>query len=136
MKNNKDDRQKTYIIDAKDQILGRLATRVADLLRGKGKADFVYNLDGGDNVVVINANDIKVTGNKMEDKKYYHYSGYPGGMSSKTLKQAIEKDPAWPLKNAVYGMLPKNKLRSIFIKKLKIYAGDDYKVRDSDIRLK
>jgi len=135
MKDNNNNNQKTYIVDAKDQILGRLATRVADLLRGRGNPQFVYNIDGGDNVVVINANQIRVTGNKIEDKKYYHYSGYPGGMRSKTLKQAIEKDPTWPLKNAVYGMLPKNKLRNIFIKKLKIFAGDNYKAKDSDIKL-
>lgn len=131
----KNNNQKTYIVDAKDQILGRLATRVADLLRGRGSPDFVYNMDVGNNVVVINANQIKVTGNKIEDKKYYHYSGYPGGMKSKTLKQAIEKDPTWPLKNAVNGMLPKNKLRNIFIKKLNIFAGDNYKAKESDIKL-
>lgn len=135
MKNIKNNNQKTYIVDAKDQILGRLATRVTDLLRGRGKADFAYNVDGGDNVVVINANEIKVTGKKMEDKIYYHHSGYPGGIKQKTLKEAIEKDPTWPLKNAVHGMLPKNKLRSIFIKKLKIFAGDNYKAKESDIKL-
>lgn len=138
MKSNKDYRnnnQKTYVVDAKDQILGRLATRVTDLLRGRGKADFAYNVDGGDNVVVINANEIKVTGKKMEDKIYYHHSGHPGGIKQKTLKEAIEKDPTFPLKNAVHGMLPKNKLRSIFIKKLKIYAGDNYKAKESDIKL-
>jgi len=134
MKDHKNNNQKTYIIDAKGQILGRLATRVADLLRGRGKADFVYNLDGGDSVVVINAKEIKVTGNKMEDKIYYHHSGYPGGIKQKTLKQAIEKDPTWPLKNAVHGMLPKNKLRSIFIKKLKIFKDDNYKMKEGDIK--
>jgi len=127
--------QKTYVIDAKDQILGRLATRVADLLRGRGKADFAYNTDGGDSVVVINANEIRVTGKKMEDKVYYHHTGHPGGIKQKTLKEAIEKDPTWPLKNAVHGMLPKNKLRNIFIKKLKIFAGDDYKAKEGDIKI-
>jgi large subunit ribosomal protein L13 len=131
----KNNSQKTYIVDAKDQILGRLATRVTDLLRGRGDPNFIYNMDVGNNVVVINAKQIKVTGNKIEDKKYYHYSGYPGGMKSKTLKEAIEKDPTWPLKNAVSGMLPKNKLRSIFIKKLNILAGDNYQVKEGDIKL-
>ena len=135
MKNNQSNNQKTYILDAKDQILGRLATRVADLLRGKGNPNFVSNRDMGDNVVVINALGIKVTGKKMEDKIYYHHSGHPGGIKQKTLKEAIEKDPTWPLKNAVYGMLPKNKLRNIFIKKLKIFAGDEYEVREGDIKI-
>jgi len=135
MKNNQINNQKTYIIDAKDQILGRLATRIADLLRGKGNPQFAYNLDAGDNVVVINANQIKVTGKKMDDKIYYHYSGYPGGMSQKTLREAMEKDPTWPIKNAVYGMLPKNKLRNIFIKKLKIFKDDSYKMKEGDIKI-
>lgn len=135
MKDTSNKKQKTYVIDAKDQILGRLATRAADLLRGKGKPTFVNHMDVGDNVVVINAKEIKVTGNKLLDKKYYHYSGFPGGMSSKTLEEAIAKDPTWPLHNAVYGMLPKNKLRDIFIKKLQIFADDSYKAKAEDIKI-
>ena len=127
--------QKTYVIDATDQILGRLATRVADILRGKTKPSFVTNKDTGDNVVVINASKIKVTGKKLLDKKYYHYSGYPGGMSEKTLGKVMEKDPAWVIRTAVKGMLPKNKLQNIFIKKLQIFADDKYQIKEGDIKL-
>ncbi|MDD5732082.1 MAG: 50S ribosomal protein L13 [Patescibacteria group bacterium] len=134
MKDNRNNSRKTYVIDGKNQILGRLATRVADLLRGKGNVNFASNKDMGDNVVVINALGINVTGKKMEDKIYYHHSGFPGGIKQKTLKEAIEKDPTWPLKNAVYGMLPKNKLRNIFIKKLRIFKDDSYKGKESDIK--
>jgi large subunit ribosomal protein L13 len=129
------EQQKTYIIDATDQILGRLATRVANVLRGKTKPSFVKNYDMGDNVVVINASKIKVTGKKLLDKKYYHYSGYPGGMSEKVLGDVMKKDPAWVIKTAVKGMLPKNKLQNIFLKKLDIYAGEEYKMKEGDIKL-
>lgn len=127
--------QKTYIIDAADQILGRLATRVANILRGKTKASFVNNQDAGDKVVVLNADKIKVTGNKLQDKKYYHYSGYPGGMKSKTLTEAMKKDSGWVIKTAVSGMLPKNKLQKIFLKKLEVYKGEDYQEKEGDIKL-
>ena len=123
---------KTYLIDANEQILGRLATKVTDLLRGKGKVTFVPNFDMGDNVVVINANGIKLTGKKTEDKVYYHHSGYPGGIKSKTVREmGLEA----MLKTAVYGMLPKNKLRDKFIKKLKMFADDSYQAREGDIKL-
>ena len=127
--------QKTYILDAEGQILGRLATRIANVLRGRTKPSFVMNEDRGDKVVVINAAKIKVTGNKLLDKKYYHYSGYPGGMSEKVLGDVLKKDPTFPIKNAVKGMLPKNKLQNIFLKKLELFADDSYKAKESDIKL-
>jgi large subunit ribosomal protein L13 len=107
-------------IDATDQPLGRLASRVATLLRGKHKPSFVYNIDNGDFVHVENASKIKLTGKKLDQKKYYHHSGYPGGLKTKTLKELFEKNPAEVLKRAVYNMLPKNKLRKEMMKRLKI----------------
>src|SRR3989339_608650 len=118
---------KTYVIDANEQILGRLATKVTDLLRGKGKVTFVPNFDMGDNVVVINADGIRLTGKKTEDKVYYHHSGYPGGIKSKTVREMTFEAM---LKTAVYGMMPKNKLRDKFIKKLKIFKDDSYKIKE------
>uniref|UniRef100_A0A7C4R5H3 Large ribosomal subunit protein uL13 n=1 Tax=candidate division CPR3 bacterium TaxID=2268181 RepID=A0A7C4R5H3_UNCC3 len=132
---NKTVERKTYIIDAEGQILGRLATRVADILRGKIKADFVPNEDRGDNVVVLNASKIKVTGNKLLDKAYYHYSGYPGGMKKKILKDVMEKDPSWVIQNAVKGMLPKNKLQKVFLKKLEVFSENEYKEKGNEIKL-
>lgn len=110
--------RKTHKIDATDKILGRLATEVAVLLRGKGKVDFTPNIDNGDFVEVSNADKIKVTGNKLEDKMYHHHSGYPGGLKSQSLKKMMEKDPSRALRIAVYGMLPKNKTRDVAIKRL------------------
>jgi large subunit ribosomal protein L13 len=106
-------------IDATGKVLGRLATEIANLLRGKHKVEFVLHLDMGDIVEVSNYDKIKVTGNKMEDKIYYRHSGYPGGLKETTLKEKMEKDPIFPLRNAVYHMLPKNKLRDKMIKRLK-----------------
>ncbi len=108
-------------IDAKNQRLGRLAVKIANLLRGKDKADFVPYRDVGDKVTVINADKIKVTGKKAKDKIYYRHSGYPGGIKERTFEQAMERDSREVLRKAVYGMLPKNKLRDVLIKKLEIY---------------
>jgi len=127
--------QKTYVLDADGQILGRLATRIADLLRGKGKVNFIPNADVGDNVVVINCEKVKVTGGKEEKKIYYHHTGYPGGIRSITYKALMEKDPTQIIKKAVFSMLPKNKLQNIFIKKLTIFAGNDYQIKPGDIKL-
>lgn len=111
--------RQTHTIDATDQILGRLSTRIALLLRGKHKPDFIYNQDVGDFVVVKNADKIRVSGKKMEQKKYYRHSGYLGHLKEIPLKKVFEKDPGEVVKRAVFGMLPKNKLRAKQIKRLK-----------------
>ncbi|MAF13272.1 MAG: 50S ribosomal protein L13 [Parcubacteria group bacterium] len=111
------DRQ-THKIDAKGKILGRLSTEVAQILRGKNKPSFLPHVDGGDFVVISNASQIKTTGKKMEQKVYYHYSGYPGGLKEKKMSKVFEKDPGEIIKRAVWNMLPKNKLRTSMIKRL------------------
>lgn len=118
--------RKWYLIDASDVILGKLAVRVADLLRGKGKVNFSPSVDCGDNVIVVNASKIKVTGGKEEKKMYYRHSWYPGGLKSFTLSQMMEKDPRKVIEIAVKGMLPKNKLAREMIKKLKVYGDDKH----------
>ena len=115
--------RKWWLIDADGKVLGRLATEVAVLLRGKGKPSFVNFLDIGDFVVVINAEKIKVTGRKLEQKKYYSHSGYPGGIKEKTLKDLMETNPEEVIRKAVWGMIPKNKLGRKVHKKLKVYRG-------------
>jgi large subunit ribosomal protein L13 len=109
-----------YEIDAKDQSLGRLATQVAAFLMGKNSASYERHKDMGGTVVITNASKIKVTGKKMEQKEYYHHSGYPGGLKTKTMEDIFKKDPAEVIKRAVWNMLPKNKLRDEMIKRLKI----------------
>ena len=118
-----------HTIDATNKILGRLAVEVANLLRGKGKADFVPYLDQGDQVTVLNTDRVKVTGQKMKKKIYYHHSGYPGGIKEINLERLMEKDSRQVIKKAVYGMLPKNKLRDKMIKKLTLYKGEELKNR-------
>ena len=110
-----------FVIDAKDQVLGRLATRAARLLIGKDKPSFTPYLDSGDHVVVINANQIKMTGNKVEQKMYYSHSGYPGGLKEVPAKRVRETRPEWVVREAIVGMLPKNKLRARRAKKLRVY---------------
>ena len=123
----KDDiERKWWLIDAEDKILGRLATEIAVLLRGKGKPDFAHFLDSGDFVVVINADRVKFTGKKMEQKKYYSHTGYPGGIKEKTLKEMMENNPEEVIRKAVWGMIPKNKLGRKVHKKLKVYRGSDH----------
>ncbi len=112
-----------WIVDAEGKVLGRLATEVAVLLRGKRKPDFAHFLDSGDFVIVINAERIKVTGKKMEQKKYYTHSGYPGGIKEKTFKELLETKPEEIIRKAVWGMIPKNKLGRAVYKKLKVYRG-------------
>lgn len=109
----------THTIDATDQVLGRLATRIAMLLCGKHKPDFVPNKDMGDFVIVKNADKIKITGKKLEQKKYYRHSGFIGGLKEIPLKKVFEKNPGQVLKRAVFGMMPKNKLRAKQIQRLK-----------------
>jgi large subunit ribosomal protein L13 len=112
-----------YVVDAAGKTLGRLATRVATVLRGKNKPAYVPFLDGGDFVIVINADKIHVTGKKREDKVYWRHSGYPSGLKLTNLKDAMEKDPTFPVRNAIRGMLPHNRLGRRLLKKLKVYAG-------------
>lgn len=123
----KDDiEQKWWLIDAEGRILGRLATEVADLIRGKRKPQFTSHLDTGDFVVVVNAEKIKVTGRKLEQKKYYSHSLYPGGIKEETLKDLLAKKPEEVIKKAVWGMVPKGKLGRALYKKLKVYRGPSH----------
>ncbi|BBD08573.1 50S ribosomal protein L13 [Desulfovibrio ferrophilus] len=115
-----------YVVDAEDKILGRLATEIATRLRGKHKPEFAPHADVGDFIVVINAEKIKVTGNKLEAKKYYHHTGYPGGIREISLKDLLATKPEMVIEKAVRGMLPKNKLGRAQLKKLKVYAGTDH----------
>jgi len=115
-----------FVIDASDKILGRVATKIADRIRGKDKPTFTPHTDGGDYVVVINAEKIKVTGKKFNDKKYYTHSLYPGGLKTKTFREMNEKHPERIIEEAVKGMLPKNKLGKSMIKKLKVFSGPDH----------
>jgi large subunit ribosomal protein L13 len=110
-----------FVVDAKDQVLGRLATKVARLLIGKDKPRFTPYLDSGDHVVVINADKIKMTGNKVEQKMYYSHSGYPGGLKEVPAKRVRQAKPEWVVREAIVGMLPKNKLRARRAKKLRVY---------------
>ncbi|MEA3333253.1 MAG: 50S ribosomal protein L13 [Pseudomonadota bacterium] len=118
--------QKWHLIDARGQVLGRLASEVAKILRGKDKPIFTPHVDTGDYVVIVNAANIRLTGNKLKDKVYYHHTGYPGGIKSITADELMEKNPTELINSAVKGMLPKNKLGRQIIKKLKIYAGSEH----------
>jgi large subunit ribosomal protein L13 len=115
-----------YVVDAEGQTLGRLATRIADTLRGKGKPAYTPHVDTGDFVVVVNAEKIQVTGNKLDQKRYYRHSGYPGGLRSRTLREQLDRRPEEVLRRAVKGMLPRNRLARQQITKLKIYAGPEH----------
>src|SRR5881397_3576666 len=115
-----------YVVDAEGQTLGRLATRIADMLRGKGKAAYTPHVDTGDFIVVVNAEKIQVTGNKLDQKRYYRHSGYPGGLRSRTLREQLDRRPEEVIRKAVRGMLPKNRLARRQITKLKIYAGPEH----------
>ncbi|MBN2372335.1 50S ribosomal protein L13 [bacterium] len=116
-----------FIVDATDMTLGRLATRVANVLRGKNKPIFTPHVDTGDFVIVINAEKVRLTGNKLEKKEFYRYSGYPGGLKTIPLKKVMDKKPEFLIMHAVKGMLPKNILGRKQIKKLKIFAGPNHK---------
>jgi len=115
-----------YEIDAEGMVLGRLATRIATVLRGKHKATFSPHVDGGDFVVVTNADKLKFTGQKVDQKVYYRHSGYPGGMHTRLLSEMLEKHPDRVLRRAVWGMLPKGPLGRKQIKKLKVYAAPEH----------
>ena len=123
---NTDLDKKWLLLDAKDETLGRLSSRIASILMGKNKAQYTPHNDLGDYVVVVNAEKIKVTGNKDIQKKYYKHTGYPGGLKSSTFSEIIEKNPENVILKAVKGMLPKNKLSSSMISKLKVYEGDNH----------
>jgi large subunit ribosomal protein L13 len=115
-----------YVVDAEGQNLGRLATRIADTLRGKRKAEYTPHVDTGDFVVVVNADKIAVTGKKLDEKVYYRHSGYPGGLRQRTLREELERRPTEVLRKAVKGMLPRNRLARRQITKLKVYAGPEH----------
>ncbi|RQD55711.1 MAG: 50S ribosomal protein L13 [Desulfonatronovibrio sp. MSAO_Bac4] len=115
-----------HVIDAEDKILGRMATEIAVKLRGKDKPEFAPHMDMGDFVVVVNAEKIKVSGNKLSQKKYHRYSGYPGGIKEISLEKLLVKKPEDVIRQSVRGMLPKNKLGRDLLKKLKVYAGPNH----------
>lgn len=115
-----------WVVDAQGQPLGRLASRVATILRGKHKPTFTPHVDTGDFVIVVNASSVSVTGTKSTSKKYYRHSGYPGGLFEETFEKAIVRDPELPIHRAVRGMLPKNSLGRQMLTKLKIYGGAEH----------
>jgi large subunit ribosomal protein L13 len=114
------------VVDANGQTLGRLATQIADALRGKTKPEYTPHIDTGDFVVVVNAEKIAVTGNKRADKKYYRHSGYPGGLKERTLNEMLERRPEEVIRHAVKGMIPRNRLGRKQLTKLKVYAGPEH----------
>ncbi|MBN1781328.1 50S ribosomal protein L13 [bacterium] len=118
--------QKWYVVDANDQVLGRVASKVAVLLRGKHKPQFTPHLDLGDHVIIVNADKVKVTGRKIQQKRYTQYSGYPGGLHVRDYSRVMQLYPERVLKSAVKGMLPKNRLGRRIFKKLKVYTGPDH----------
>ena len=118
--------RKWYVIDASEAPLGRIATKAATLLTGKGKPQFTQHIDTGDFVVIVNAANIKVTGQKLTDKKYYRHSGYPGGLHEASLKDVLANNPERAMQEAIRGMLPVNKLRDGRLQRLKIYAGAEH----------
>lgn len=119
--------RKWYVIDASEDTLGRVATKAATLLLGKGKPQFTHHIDVGDYVIIINAKDLKVTGDKMTTKKYYRHSGYAGALKERTMQEQMNLDPAKVLEHAIRGMLPVNKLRDARLERLKIYADAEHK---------
>jgi len=125
VKTNNENRE-WYLFDANKKVVGRLATQIADLLRGKNKPNFMPNIDQGDYVVVINADKVILTGNKEDQKRYYKHTGYIGNLKIKTVAEIRESDPEYILKHAVTGMLPDNKLRDGFLSRFKIYAGSKH----------
>lgn len=123
-----------YLADASQWSLGRIASKVAEILQGKNKPTYTPHVDTGDNVVIINASRVNVTGNKLEDKFYYRHSGYLGNMKKKNLEELLEEKPTVPLKEAVRRMLPKNKLSEKMLKRLKIFPEEDHPYEDVDFQ--
>ncbi len=126
MANAQNIERKWYVIDATDLVLGRLSTEVATLLRGKHKPTFTPHVDCGDYVVIVNAEKVALTGSKLDDKIYYHHSGYPGGLKSRTAKRMLELQPQKVLEKSIRGMLPKNRLGEAMYKKLFVYVGPEH----------
>jgi large subunit ribosomal protein L13 len=126
MPKKKDIERKWFIVDAQDKVLGRLATRIAIVLRGKHKPEFTPHIDCGDGVIVVNASKVRVTGKKMSDKEYITYSGYPGGQKIKTLSEMMKKDPAKVIRQAVKRMISDTPLGRDMLKKLKVYPGSEH----------
>ncbi|MEW6418328.1 MAG: 50S ribosomal protein L13 [Nitrospirota bacterium] len=123
----KDDvERRWYLVDAKDAVLGRLAVKIANCLRGKNKPIFTPNCDTGDFVIVVNAEKVKLTGKKLDNKTYYNHSGYPGGLKAETARKRMGTKPERILTDAVWGMLPKGRLGRAMIKKLKVYRGPEH----------
>ncbi|MDD3793404.1 MAG: 50S ribosomal protein L13 [Candidatus Gracilibacteria bacterium] len=122
----KGDERKWYVIDAQDETLGRLATKIAVILKGKNKASFAPHIDNGDYVIVTNCDKFAVTGKKLTDKMYYRHSGYLGGLKEISLGNLLEKKPTKALELAVFGMLPKNKLRKEMLSRLKLFTGVEH----------
>jgi large subunit ribosomal protein L13 len=118
--------RKWYVIDAKDQVLGRLAAEIARRLRGKHKPTYTPHIDTGDYVIIVNADKIRLTGNKLDTKIYYRHTGYPGGLKSITANKLLQRKPERVLEHAVKGMLPKNRLGRRMYKKMKVYIGPDH----------
>ena len=117
---------KWYIIDAKDKVLGRISTVIANKLRGKDQVNFTPHMDTGNFVIVINADKVKLTGKKLENKMYYRHSGFPGGLKERNAKKMLEIHPTKVLELSVSGMLPKNRLRKVFMDKLKVYTDEKH----------
>jgi len=118
--------QDWYLVDATDKVLGRLATQIAIRLRGKHKPEYTPHVDTGDHIVIVNAAKIRVTGDKMNQKKYYRHTGYPGGIKETVLSDELENNPERVIERAVKGMLPKNSLGRTMFRKLRVYAGPDH----------
>ncbi|MBA7647246.1 50S ribosomal protein L13 [subsurface metagenome] len=118
--------KKWYLIDANDKVLGRTVSKVASLLRGKHKPNYTPSVDMGDNVIIINAAKVKLTGNKPLNKKYYRHSGYPGGLKERSFLDMMKRDPTFAIRNAVKGMLPHNRLGRKQLLHVKIYAGENH----------
>ena len=122
----KDVERKWWLVDAENQVLGRLASRIVTVLRGKHKPIYSPHMETGDYVVVVNAEKVKITGNKMEQKLYYRHSGYPGGLKTEVLGKVITKKPTFPLEHAIKGLLPKGKMGRKIFQNVKIYAGSEH----------
>ena len=119
--------RKWYVVDATDKVLGRLASEIAQILRGKRKPEYAPHADVGDHVIVINAEKVRITGNKAEDKVYYHHTGYPGGLRSTSYRRMQERHPDRVIRKAVRGMLPHNNLGRMQFKNLRVYAGGEHR---------
>ena len=121
-----DIQRKWYVVDAEGQLFGRVASQVASILRGKNKPTYTPNMDTGDYVIIVNADKVVMTGKKLDEKFYYHHSGYAGGLKATSFRKLLQEKPEFALRRAIVGMLPKGPLGRSMAKKLKVYAGPDY----------